>query len=243
MRASEFILEDSTAPDAVDGKPTRNNQGKLIHHSLSGIRNFWKWFGNSKVVDDQGRPIVVYHGTKSDINSFSPIRTGKGSTIFGDYDIERHGSFTTPDAALAHEFATQGDIGSSNIMPLYLKIENYLDMVNGQYTDQLWNAIEKYAESNGYNPYSMARLFGDFWAGETWQMFDKDGDNDPADWIDMLKSFGYDGALIYEPGPEEESASGISYVTFKPNQIKSAIGNRGQYSASPNITEKSRRLT
>lgn len=25
--------------------------------------NFWKWFGNSKVVDEQGRPLVVYHGS------------------------------------------------------------------------------------------------------------------------------------------------------------------------------------
>ena len=35
-----------------------------------GIRNFWKWFGDSKVVDDQDRPLVVYHGSKSDIKKF-----------------------------------------------------------------------------------------------------------------------------------------------------------------------------
>ena len=51
----------------IDGteRPTRNSKGKLIHPTEEGIRNFWKWFGDSKVVDDQGRPKVLYHGTIS----------------------------------------------------------------------------------------------------------------------------------------------------------------------------------
>lgn len=58
-------------PDAItiDGKerPTRNSNGKLIHSTEEGIRNFWEWFGESKVVDDQGRPLVVSHYTDSEI--------------------------------------------------------------------------------------------------------------------------------------------------------------------------------
>ena len=27
--------------------------------------NFWKWFGNSKLIDNDGIPIIYYHGTKS----------------------------------------------------------------------------------------------------------------------------------------------------------------------------------
>jgi len=45
-------------------RPTRNSNNKLIHPTLQGIKNFWKWFGNSKVVDNQGRPLVVYHGSR-----------------------------------------------------------------------------------------------------------------------------------------------------------------------------------
>ena len=29
--------------------------------------NFWKWFGDSKVMKD-GNPIIVYHGTKETFN-------------------------------------------------------------------------------------------------------------------------------------------------------------------------------
>ena len=33
--------------------------------------SFKKWFGDSKVVDDQGKPLVVYHGTGEDFSTFS----------------------------------------------------------------------------------------------------------------------------------------------------------------------------
>jgi 2'-5' RNA ligase len=33
---------------------------------------FKKWFANSKVVDDEGNPLIVYHGTTHDVKSFNP---------------------------------------------------------------------------------------------------------------------------------------------------------------------------
>jgi len=49
----------------IDGKlrSTRNSDDKFIHSTEEGIRNFWRWFGDSKVVDKKGRPLVVYHST------------------------------------------------------------------------------------------------------------------------------------------------------------------------------------
>ncbi len=51
----------------VDGitRPTTNSAGNPIHSTEAGIRNFWAWFGDSKIVDEQGRPLVVYHGSRS----------------------------------------------------------------------------------------------------------------------------------------------------------------------------------
>ena len=48
----------------VDGivRSRVNNLGQPIHKTDEGIINFWKWFGDSKIVDN-GRPIVVHHGT------------------------------------------------------------------------------------------------------------------------------------------------------------------------------------
>jgi len=48
----------------VDGieRPTRDSKGRLIHPTEKGIRNFWKGFTNSQVVDEQGKPIPLYSG-------------------------------------------------------------------------------------------------------------------------------------------------------------------------------------
>lgn len=51
--------------------------------------NFWKWFGNSKVIDADGKPLIVYHGTKSIFNTFKPSNSignqGETDQIRGMY--------------------------------------------------------------------------------------------------------------------------------------------------------------
>ena len=40
-----------------------NSEGNRIAKSEQALRAFYNWFGDSKVVDSQGRPLVVYHGS------------------------------------------------------------------------------------------------------------------------------------------------------------------------------------
>jgi hypothetical protein len=56
----------------VDGtvRPALNSEYRPLHWSEEGIRNFWRWFGNSEAVDSEGRPLVVYHGTQQNIDTF-----------------------------------------------------------------------------------------------------------------------------------------------------------------------------
>ena len=95
----------------TDGKErwTVNSEGKPIAQDEQGVRNFWKWFGDSKVVDDQGRPLVVYHGTVADFSSFS-----SGAK-----------SWVTPVKNYASEYA--GSEEGSKIMALFARIENPFD--------------------------------------------------------------------------------------------------------------------
>lgn len=60
----------------VDGveRPALNSEGRPIHWSEEGTRNFWRWFGDSKVVDAEGRPRVMYHG--SDAKDFASFNKG-----------------------------------------------------------------------------------------------------------------------------------------------------------------------
>lgn len=52
----------------VDGVPKHrhNSLGQPIHPTDEGIRNFHRWFGDSSVTDEHGRPRVLYHGTSYD---------------------------------------------------------------------------------------------------------------------------------------------------------------------------------
>jgi hypothetical protein len=73
--ADDSLLDESFKVKTsieVDGKqrPTRNSNGRLIHPTERGIKNFWGWFGDSKYVDELGRPIMFYHGTKGDFDEF-----------------------------------------------------------------------------------------------------------------------------------------------------------------------------
>ena len=192
---------------------------------------FQTWFGGSRVVDASGKPLVVYHGTKAPPSRFQATRTGAASTFLGDYTLERHGIFAAEDPALAEEYANQGERPTSQtVMPLFMAISNPLDTVGGQYTDAIWNSIERAAEELGAESgYRTARFVGDLWGrGELWKLFDADENNDPAWNIELLRKAGYDGMRIYERS-EGDVENTAAWVAFDPGQVKSAIGNNGQF--------------
>jgi len=211
--------------------------------------NFKKWFGYSKVVDTQGNPMIVFHGTKSPPKNFSKKRIGFGSTILGNYEVERHGIFAAEDSQLAHEFVTAGDYENErdfghSIMPLFMKIESPLDTTKMYYTDALFNTVEDWGnehkewfnnKEDKYNGYRLARILGDKWSSKMWLLFDKDEGNDPEMWISMFKDLGYDGLKIYE---RSELENNTSWVAFEPEQVKSAIGNTGEFSNDSNILKE-----
>lgn len=96
--------------DGVD-RPRLNSEGRPIAPDDKSLRNFWRWFGDSRVVDAEGRPLVVYHGTKDSITTF---RAGGQNGLGGIY-------FTT-DPKLAGRYA--GGRGGANVVPVYLSIQN-----------------------------------------------------------------------------------------------------------------------
>jgi hypothetical protein len=109
----QFLKENTVHPMIdVDGvkKHRHNSEGKPIHHTDEGIKNFHKWFGDSKVTDEHGRPQVVYHGTNANFNEFdiNKINPCHGGHYFSDSSV------------LSSKFA--GNYGS--VKPVYLKIKN-----------------------------------------------------------------------------------------------------------------------
>lgn len=66
-----FSISEAGAID-VDGieRSRTNSKGRPIASNDDDIRNFWRWFGDSVMVDDQHRPLVLYHGTAGDFEAF-----------------------------------------------------------------------------------------------------------------------------------------------------------------------------
>lgn len=89
-----------------------NSAGERIAKSAEALRNFYKWFGDSKVVDEQGRPLVVYHGTNAEFDTFEKDRIGD----FGK------GYYFTTSRENAEQYATRK--GGNIVMPVYLSIKN-----------------------------------------------------------------------------------------------------------------------
>lgn len=83
---------------------------------------FKKWFGDSKVVDESGKPLVVYHSSNNLFKIFdnNKIKNGKGFWFSSDKDYSKeHGN---------------------NLYPVYLKVEKLFDIDKqddniGKYTD------------------------------------------------------------------------------------------------------------
>lgn len=123
----------------IDGqqRPTTNSKGQQIAATEEGVRNFWRWFGDSKVVDADGKPLVVYHGTGGDFTQFDPGRVGE------NYEKgDERGFFFTSKADEADWAADRGaevSGGNANIMPVYLSLQDPYNV-----------EVPSYAEARGF---------------------------------------------------------------------------------------------
>ena len=82
---------------------------------------FKKWFGNSKVVDEDGKPMVVYHGTRADFTAF------KDKTRNG---IPRYHYFASdPASTTGYTWGHDPKIpDKGRVIPAYVSLQNpYID--------------------------------------------------------------------------------------------------------------------
>jgi hypothetical protein len=90
---------------------------------------FKAWFGDSKVVDEQGKPLVVYHGTASDFAAFDADRSRDS------------GIWMTPVPGAAEMYSGGGE--GANLMPVYASIKNpYEARVGESRQDALIRAMD-----------------------------------------------------------------------------------------------------
>jgi hypothetical protein len=161
---------------------------------------FRRWFNNSKVVDDNGKPLIVYHGTKA----------------FDEYG-EKEGDAISQFAGLPNWFAEEpytasGYAGAEGTMyPVYLSIKKPLTITNFDMNDdaEVAYALAKRlgvdiptlylpADAKAYNVVSSPQF------------------------VEAAQKAGYDGIKVKEGDYN-------TYAAFEPTQIKSATGNTGEF--------------
>ena len=154
VECEKFLIESEHPMIDVDGimKHRNNSLGQPIHPTDEGIRNFHRWFGSSKMVDEHGRPKVFYHGTRKDFERFD-TNDGLGGSIF-----------ISPDAKYSANFA---DAKGGQIMPVYVKATNPHKKVVLAYDEE--KHIKK-AKKNGYDAVKIKDSFSN-WEPENIAIF------------------------------------------------------------------------
>jgi len=164
--AGDFFTRKEIPPNLIEAlcadhswQPLTASNPPLLNEA------FWEWFGDSQIVDAEGKPLVVYHGSKNKISQFE-ISAG------GEYG---RGIYFSADPNTAWKFAdfARGP-GGVQIYPVYLSMQ------------RPFRATREEARAKGPR---------------------------------KLMSEGYDGIIGTAPSGE------VQYVVFKPEQVKSAIGN------------------
>lgn len=190
----------------------------------------------SQVIDpDTGRPQILYHGTHGDFSSFEIGRPTKNYGTFGSWETNRHGIFMSHDPEVAHEYIRTDrylrPTAGAKIIPVYANIKNPLDLTpeRNEVDEEFLSQIEK----EGINP-SWIRNGIQY----DWELFDGD---DGKLFVEALQRMGYDGAKFKEQSHEDPDKMATVWVAFQPNQLKSAIGNRGTF--DPSSTDITMQIT
>jgi hypothetical protein len=79
-----------------------NSLGNPIDVSEEGIVAFWRWFGDSCVVDQYRRPLVTFHGSPD--GKFDEFDTTGGTSVTLDYNSAL-GAHFTEERSVAERFA------------------------------------------------------------------------------------------------------------------------------------------
>jgi hypothetical protein len=188
---------------------------------------FKKWFGESKVVDENGAPLVMYHGTTGDFEIFARI---DGGNAYGP------GYYFTGDPAEASGYADGSGGGrirpsgsaAPNVMPVYLNAKNVFSLDNRVLTKAEIGQLE--AAGNKLNPGAwkkgeLAKAFDRVYRPTAKNVMQLITEQAGGSYAELAQSAGYDGLL-----------GSYGLVVFSPEQIKSAIGNRGTFDPNdPNI--------
>ena len=139
------VVQDAEGREQV-AKGDVENEARDAHGEWTSQTNtpeFKAWFGNSQVVDEHGKPLVVYHGTKTEFDTFDPKRFGQT-----DEGWAGAGFYFSTDKTVAPAY---GKI----IVPVYLSADKLYDFAGQNFYTVVKDhggpvEFSKWLRANGY---------------------------------------------------------------------------------------------
>jgi hypothetical protein len=276
-KQGETAAKDDCIPTSGEGGKVSRPSNRLTtpqsEYKQKGTkaRAFKDWFGDwesnpgncSKVVDENGKPLVVYHGTSGDFDEFKSDTANDWSKSLG-FDTY----FFSEGKAVASTYANQFEDGK--ILPVYLNIRNplvidvdggewpdaismasdrlrtYRTLVEKKYLEVMSEYEDKYAYELQYEPDSIPEEETKRVQVAARDLQDHILENKKLYREAKKHPYKYDGIIVKNVldmtaarVSDEEAEGGYSpyttvHIAFKPNQIKS-VDNLGTFDQSSNI--------
>ena len=224
-------FQEGNAKRMIDGKVM---QSKIIQHKENP--KFKKWFNGSKVVDKNGDPLMVFHGTRYDFDTFR-IQEGKR------YPSGDAVGYFAVNPEYSDNFNGNSAIGYSrrsrpSTIPVFLSIKKPFDASRFSIRGVNYVDVESQLKRDGIELTDKQRK-------ELKLLFKRDSDpfwrhfrEYTQDAKKLFKELGYDGVIQvenYSPrGGDTKGNQSLVYVAFEQNQIKSATGNNGNFDPNDN---------
>jgi len=205
-------FDDTFSEGAYKKIGTEREKSDFSEYLMYSVREqtetpeFQEWFGNSQVVDAEGNPKVMYHGTarefwtfdKRKANDLTGRRMGLGSGKGKFYLTEHEGSAN----AAAYSAQSTGRGNNPKVMELYVSAQKVMDAA--EYRQRVQEAYKRHPNSD---PQSVAYDY-------------QSRDKAIAEVDRAIRKEGYDGVWDRESG---------EMFVFEPEQIKSATDNVGTF--------------
>jgi hypothetical protein len=217
VEGKKWIDQQSQSPNTLyqsaaeaGAKPSLVEKAKAAWLKLGTESPYFKsWFGDSKVIDKDGKPLVVYHGTASDFKKFTRKHAGKHTNDESGYVAWSRLGFHFTNSI---EYVNDHIDGiykyykdkSVSVMPVFLSIETPYYM-----TENDWTYYLEALEEKKYTAKSLREYF----------------END-----------GYDGIVLET---KDNGILSLHYIAFSPTQIKSVSNQGTFEADNPNILYQS----
>lgn len=216
----EYLNENQNILLAPNG-----NKSNLSKENYEYVRTdeFKKWFGDwendsenaSKVVDENGEPLVVYHGTPNNFDKFKIA-----DRIISGYGIKEYGIYFTDSIFTAKEYSSKLDDNDTNYKE-YLDWNDKLDNFKAKQDWDSWNKLyiqgkDKF-DIRSFNPSKNGRVLECFLNIRNPFIKDANGNH----WFTAFKNISFTGdGVICLNVIEVYNDVQNTYIVYNQNQIK-----------------------